>query len=339
MDQKFFQKSEYQGLRKLYQHSPRNSQQLNGFNGSDTEIVKIKKNLFLTGSTDSIAIEIHSKLYTNPETWGYLAVANSVSDLAASGTKPIGMLISAQWAQHHSGKVKDKVYKSTSNALNKFGVPLLGGDSGSSYATVLTTTILGESNLKPLNRIGISPGDVVILFGRGLGYGPALAFDYLKNSSRKNFEPLFRPRPDWQTIYTFRKYFKSSIDTSDGIYNSLVTLSELNEVSFVVALRNLKLSKEIISFKNEFEIPTQYFIESDLGDLQTCIVLDRSVYQKIKSKLPFHQMIACAEKKSVTPVRYADSVNQRGYNTLPDILEQTRFDYLKSLNRWLRQRP
>ncbi len=337
MDQKFFQKSEYQGLRKLYQHSPRNSQQLNGFNSSDTEIVKIKKNLFLASSTDSVAIEIHSKLYRHPETWGYLAVANSVSDLAASGTKPIGMLVSAQWGPAHTGIIKDKVYRSLSSALKKLGVPLLGGDSGSSHATVLTTTIIGESDLTPLNRIGIRPGDVVILFGQNLGYGPALAFDYLKNGSKRNLETLFRPSPDWRTIYTFRKYFKSSIDTSDGIYNSLVALAELNQVSFVVTLENLKLSKKVLTYKNEFKIPTPYFVESDLGDLQTCIILDSSVYKKIKSKLPFHQVIACAERKSAAPVKYNDTVNRLDYTPLPDLLEQANFDYAKTLNHWLKQ--
>ena len=283
MDHKFFEKSEYQDLQKLYHHSPKNLHQLNHFNSGDTEIVKLKEDLFLTSSTDSIAIEIHSKLYRDPETWGYMAVANSVSDLAASGTKPIGILISAQWAKAHNGVIKDQIYYAISKALQKFDVPLLGGDSGSSKATVLTTTILGQSSTKPLDRVGIKPGDIVILLGRNFGYGPALAFDYLKNSSKAKLESMFRPSPNWQTIFKFRKFFKASIDTSDGLYNSLITLAELNNVSFILEANHLKFSKIIQCYKNEFKIPIHYFIESDLGDLQTCLVLDSFIY-KINDK-------------------------------------------------------
>lgn len=336
MDKKFFEKSEYQGLEKLYRYSPRSPRQLNFFNGSDTETVRLSKDYFLVSSTDSIAVEIHSQLYQDPETWGYLAIANSVSDLAASGAKPIGILLSAQWATDHKGKTKDRVYKSISQTLKKFEVPLLGGDSGSSQATVLTTTILGESKNKPLDRMGVKPGDVVILFGHDIGYGPALAFDYLQNKSKHKLEKYFRPSPNWQTIFRFRKYFKASIDTSDGIYNSLQTLATLNSVSFLL-VKDVKLSKKIQIYKNKFNIPTEYFIESDLGDLQTCVVLDSTLYEKIKLQLPFHQVIGQAEKKSVTAIRYENDSRVNDYVALPTMLEQANFNYSIALNRWLKQ--
>lgn len=337
MNQEFFETSEYRGLRKLYQQSPRSRLQLNQFNSSDTEIVKLRKNLFLTTSIDSIAIEIHSQLYKDPETLGYLAVANSISDLAASGSKPIGLLLSAQWEPAHEGRIQAKVYTAISNALKRFEVPLLGGDSGSSHATVLTTTILGESTQPPLTRTGIRPGDVVLLFRDDLGNGPALAFDYVRNASREKLEKKFRPRPDWQSIYKFRKYFKASIDTSDGIYNSLKTLSVLNDVSFVITLDSLKLTKIANAFKDKFRIPIQYFIESDLGDLQSCIVMDNKLYRKVKLKLPFHQVIAHTYEKSANSITYLNTPKIKGYLPLPNLIEREKFNYSVALSRWMKQ--
>ena len=130
MESPFFNKSEYRGLQSLYRHSPRNDQQTNSFNFSDVESIKLHQSQYLVTSMDSIAVEIHSGLYKNPRTWGYLAIANSVSDLAASGAKPLGILISAQWKKSHEGKIKNLVYSSMAKALKKFQVPILGGDSG-----------------------------------------------------------------------------------------------------------------------------------------------------------------------------------------------------------------
>ncbi|OYZ24233.1 MAG: hypothetical protein B7Y39_02065 [Bdellovibrio sp. 28-41-41] len=332
--------NEYDGLKKLYRSSPRNPRQLNSFNTSDTEVVRIKKDLFLASSTDSLAVEIHSGLYKQPETWGYLAVANSVSDLAASGAKPIGMLISAQWKNAHSGRVKTRVYAAVSKALKTFDIPLLGGDSGSSSQTVLTTTILGQGSTRPLTRLGIKPGDLVILFGNFLGTGPALAYDYLKHQSRNKWELQFRPSPNWKVTHKFRKYFKASMDTSDGIYNSLVTLAKLNNVSFKIDLEQIKLSPKSNSYRRQHSIPMQYFIESDLGDLQSCVALDSKTYNKIRSRLPTHQILARAEKNKdqISCVKYSENHSHiANYMFLSDLLERKKFNYSLSLNLWLKQ--
>lgn len=303
-------------------------------------MVRIKKDLFLVSSTDSLAVEIHSGLYKQPETWGYLAVANSVSDLAASGAKPIGMLISAQWKKAHSGRVKNRVYAAVSKALTTFDIPLLGGDSGSSSETVLTTTILGQAPIRPLTRLGIKPGDLVILFGNFLGNGPALAYDYLKHQSRNNWERQFRPSPNWKVTYEFRKYFKASIDTSDGIYNSLLTLARLNNVSFKIDLAQIKLSSKLNSYRERHSIPMQYFIESDLGDLQTCVAVDSKIYNRIKSGLPTHQILARAEKnkEQISYVKYSENnFPLKNYVFLPDLLERKKFNYSRSLSLWMKQ--
>lgn len=339
MNSKFFEKLEYQGLKQLYKQSPRNPRQINSFNTSDTEIIQIRKDLFLVSSTDSLAVEIHSGLYKSADTWGYLSVVNSISDLAASGAKPIGVLVSTQWEKGHSKSTKDAVYRSLSQALKKFKVPLLGGDSGSSSATTITTTILGESNILPLTRKGVHSGDLMILLGSAWGYGPALAFDYLENHSKNNFEKKFRPRPDWKASHILRKYFKAAIDTSDGILNSLETLAEINNVTIEIDTASLRLPKIIQSYQQQHNIPIEYFIESDLGDLQTCLAINPKIYSKIKSKLPFHQVIARVKKRKLASkaVYYTTAVKINNFKSLPDLLEQKKLDYSSALNLWLKQ--
>ncbi len=348
MNSKFFNKLEYQGLENLYSNSPRNRFQTNRFNLSDAELIKLKNPRYLAASTDSIAIEIHSGLYKNPETWGYLAVANSVSDLAATGAKPIGMLVSAQWSLAHGVRIKNSVYKGMSEALRKFKIPLLGGDSGSSAATVLTTTIIGESQIKPLSREGIDHGDLILSFGSTFGWGPSVALDILKFGSKLGFENRFRPVPDWQTCAKFRSHFKASMDSSDGIFTALDTLAKINEVQFSIDLNAIKLKAPLRRFQKQFGIPIEYFIESDLGDLQTCVAIAGKQYDKIKHRLPHHIILAQAEKREARreidePVRYRrvssmiknNFINK--YQTLPKMLEKNGMNYKLGLKDWFKQ--
>ena len=348
MNSKFFKKLEYQGLENLYANSPRNQFQTNRFNLADAELIKLQSPRYLATSTDSVAIEIHSGLYKDPETWGYLAIANSVSDLAATGTKPIGMLVSAQWSPAHVEKTKIVVYKAMSHALRKFKVPLLGGDSGASAQTVLSTTILGESRLKPLSREGVDPGDLILSFGSSFGWGPAVALNILKFESKFKFESQFRPDPNWQTCAKFRSYFKASIDTSDGIYNALETLSKINDVQFSIDLRAIKLPAVLKQFHNKYRVPIEYFIESDLGDLQTCVAIAPTQYSKIKNKLPFHTVLATADRLSPSirqseAIQYFNSSSPKklkfigNYESLPQLVEKYSMNYKVGLRKWFHQ--
>ncbi len=348
MNSKFFNKLEYQGLENFYSNSPLNRFQTNGFNLADAELIKLNRPRYLATSTDSIAIEIHSGLYKNPETWGYLAVANSVSDLAATGAMPIGILVSAQWSSAHGIKIKNSVYKAMSTAMRKFKVPLLGGDSGASAATVLSTTIIGESQSKPLSREGIDPGDLILSFGSAFGWGPAVALDILKFDSTLGFEKRFRPVPDWQICARFRSHFKASIDSSDGVFNSLVTLAKINDVHFLIDLRSIRLPASLKRFQKKYGVPIEYFLESDLGDLQTCVAITAKHYEKIKSQLPFHIVLAQAEKRSSRigidqPIHYVRSSSfikekfLNGYQPLPQQLEKNGMNYKMGLKDWFKQ--
>lgn len=338
MNSNFFHKNEYRALESLYRHSPRNPRQMNSFNSADVETIRLGRSKYLVTSTDTIAIEIHSGLYKDPQTWGYLAVANSVSDLAASGAKPIGILVSAQWEKAHQGKIQAAVYKSLSRALTHFQVPLIGGDSGSSGKTMLTTTVFGQTFLKPLSRIGVRPGDLILTFGDFTGFGPALAFDYLKFKNRNRLENFFRPCPSWQTINKFRKYFRASIDSSDGLHTALVTLAQVNEVHFMCDLAELRLTKAIQRYQKKYNIPIEYFFESDLGDLQSCVAISPRNYDLIKHSLPFHQKIAIATlpKPENRTISYKF---QRSDKTLLNLIEKNKDNYLPGLNQWLKQFP
>ena len=272
---------EFQVLSKLLKSMPRSSLQRNSLFESDCEILEVG-NQFLAVSTDSIGEEIDLDIYRSSKLWGWMTVMNSVSDLAASGTKPLGMLISNQWKYGTSLKVQKDFFTGAQKALKLSGVPLLGGDSGNGESHCHTSTVLGLSNLRPLSRSGVKKGDILCLLGKNqTGNGPALAFKILFKLSAKSFtENYFRPVSLIKKMMKLRPLLRASIDTSDGIATSLQILSEINHVGFKTVWNEKTISKLAMKFCINQKIHPLLLWMSDLGDLQTLVAISEKNLSK-----------------------------------------------------------
>ncbi len=266
--------SEYEYLLALLKRMPRSRLQKNTLFESDCEIIKLESQ-YLAITTDSIGEEIDLKLYQSPKLWGWLTVMNSVSDLAACGSAPLGMLISNQWKYGTNLATKKQFFEGARSALKVSGVSLLGGDSGNGESHCHTSTLLGLSKHKPLLRSGIKKGDVLCLVGKNkTGNGPALALRILFRKNKNLFnEKYFKPEPSIQKMLKLKSLIHASIDTSDGIATSLQILKEINHVGFKVSWNEKSLAKEAFRFcKNENIHPLMLWM-SDLGDLQTLVAI------------------------------------------------------------------
>ncbi len=239
---------------------------------SDCEILKLRST-YLALSVDSISEEIYQKLYKDPFTWGWMTVMSSVSDLAASATEPIGLLLSSEWKFGTKLKIKSRFFKGVNAALKRSKMALLGGDSGVAAEYFFSATAVGEAGLLPLMRKPAKIGDYVCLLGRKkLGIGPALALRFLRNlSAHELAESLYRPEPNIQIMKKLRLFIRASIDTSDGLAASLNIISKLNNVGF-----QLKYSKELmhpraLQFCRRHNIHPLVLWMGDLGDYQTLV--------------------------------------------------------------------
>jgi thiamin-phosphate kinase len=276
---------EYSQIMKLTRYLPRTRFQQNDVFESDCEIVKLK-NEFLACSTDSIGEEIDIGLYLNPELWGWMTVMASASDLAASGANPIGLLLNNQWKYQTSEKEKSLFFKGVKIALQKTNIALLGGDSGSGASHCHSATVLGNSSRKPLTRIGVKPGDVVVLLGRKkLGNGPSLAYRFLFQKPKSFFdEKYFRPIPHVKLMTHIRPLVKAAIDTSDGLGVSLQILRELNHVGFHLQWSPDLASSKALSFCKKANLHPLMLAMGDHGDYQTLLVIDEKHLTRLKKQ-------------------------------------------------------
>jgi thiamine-monophosphate kinase len=91
---------------------------------------------------------------------GFRAAAVNLSDLAASGAEPEGLIVTLAISAETGLDDVLELYQ----GLGDSGVPVLGGDTSASDRLVLSVTALGRSERVP-GRGGAKPGDVLVLTG------------------------------------------------------------------------------------------------------------------------------------------------------------------------------
>jgi thiamine-monophosphate kinase len=115
----------------------------------------------LVVTQDALVEDVH---FTFPAiSWrdlGWRAAAVNLSDLAASGAEPLGLLVTL--ALPASTSVDDvlALYEGISEA----GAPVAGGDTTAGPAVVVSVTALGRSDRVP-GRSGARPGDTLVVTG------------------------------------------------------------------------------------------------------------------------------------------------------------------------------
>jgi len=215
-------------LTKKFKRSP---YQLNGVQQSDAEILLLPNGLnnYIALTTDSIVEEIELGLYDDPYLIGWMIVMVNMSDLAAVGASPLGILISEILPANFPKESLMKMQDGINDACKICNTFVLGGDTNYGRELQLTGTALGIVKKKPLSRVGCNPGD--LLYSSGvLGNGNAYALTKLinKNTLKHNYRPRARIKEGEQLL----DFANSCMDTSDGVIATLDQLMRLNNVGF-----------------------------------------------------------------------------------------------------------
>src|SRR5712691_7123570 len=115
----------------------------------------------LVATQDALVEGVHFRL--DWLTWrdlGWRAAAVNLSDLAASGAEPDGLVVTL--AAPPETRVADvmELYE----GMAETGVPVVGGDTTAAPKLVLSVTAIGRSQRVP-GRAGARPGDLLVVTG------------------------------------------------------------------------------------------------------------------------------------------------------------------------------
>ncbi|MFO7618130.1 MAG: thiamine-phosphate kinase [Thermoplasmata archaeon] len=204
--------------------------------GDDSAILDIGFNYLLL-TTDMITRSTHIPEGARPEDIGWYAAAVNLSDIAAMGGEPLGMLFALGLPPDTDSEWLDALTDGIQECCSAHGAPVLGGDTKENPEMTISGTAIGKVRKdRILRRNGARPGDVLAMTG-ALGRG--LAWE--KQKSRA--ESLLRviPRLDVGKALAASDAATSCIDMSDGLSSSLHILSRASNVGFILGAASLPL--------------------------------------------------------------------------------------------------
>lgn len=214
-------------LARGFARSPR---QVNALHESDAELVRLPgMDALLAVTVDAIEEEIELGLYADPFLIGWMAVTVAVSDLAAVGADPLGVLVVEALPPDLEDTARDQLQQGIEAACTAYDAPVLGGDTNSASPLHVAGVAVG---LVPsdafLTRLGARPGHALCTTGP-LGSGSAFAA--LRRLGRTpSFS--FRPCARLDAGRRLRGRAACCMDTSDGALATIDQLMRLNDVGF-----------------------------------------------------------------------------------------------------------
>ncbi len=259
------------GLISGFERSP---DQLNKSHESDAEIVQVGE-LKLAFTTDSISEEISTGLYDDPYLMGWMIVTVNISDLAAVGAKPIGILISEIIPNNFNQEKLEQLQKGISDACKAYNTFVLGGDTNEGKNLILAGTAIGIiNNENTLSRVGCKPGNILYSSGK-LGSGNAYAISQL--ISKTNTPIYFQPEARIKLSSIINKYATACMDTSDGLIAALDQLMRLNEVGFELAEDLDKIiDADSLNFVKKLNIPAWLLFAGQHGEFELIFTIPKT---------------------------------------------------------------
>ena len=318
----------------VFERSP---MQLNKPHESDAEIIQLNYISKLAVTTDSISEEISTGLYDDPYLIGWMIVTVNMSDLAAVGASPSGILISEIIPKNFSDEKVSELQRGISDACRAYNTFVLGGDTNEGEKLVLTGTAIGIiQQEKNISRIGYKPGNILFSTGK-LGTGNAFAISKLiaQNNSSIDYKPFAQLR--YSSIIS--KYASCCMDTSDGLIATLDQLMRLNDAGFELNSDWKKaINNNALNYVKNLNIPGWLLLAGQHGEFELIFTIPKKFKKSfLKEALlnrfePIELGVVIPEKEIRIPL-YDKSVqiNTKLIRNLPYEIKGDVKRYLKSL--------
>jgi len=221
------------------------SEILGGVENDDCAVIDAGSR-FLVATTDMLHKQTDFPEIMTPWQMGWMSVAVNLSDIAAMGAEPAGVLIAAGLPPEADPYFIDELFSGFGDCARFYGTKILGGDTDAHQELTITGSALGfvEKDLV-LRRSGAKPGDLLCTTGHLGGAGGGLWA--WKNGDLQNefIEKLLEPEPRLKEGRALAKSraVTAMMDNSDGLALSLSDLSEVSQVGFVVDEAALPLAE------------------------------------------------------------------------------------------------
>lgn len=217
----------------------------------DTAVIELgTETLILTH--DMMAEGVHWRSNADPADVAWKLVASNLSDLAAKGARPLGVLLGFmlgedEWDRKFAAGLED--------VLSRYNVALLGGDTVANRGDkrALGLTAIGAATCQPVpSRGGAQVGDLLYVTGT---LGDALAGFELIDAGFDEVGPLAnaynRPEPRLAEGQALAPVVHAMMDISDGLLLDAERMASASKVGISIDLASIPLSSPYLSYRGD----------------------------------------------------------------------------------------
>ena len=198
---------------------------------------------------DMLVEGVHFLAADPPEDVAWKLVAVNLSDLAAKGARPLGVLVgyslapAATWDAAFVEGLRD--------ALQAFGTPLLGGDTVSAppgAGRSFGLTAIGEAPAGAPARSGARPGDRLWVSGTigDAGAGLRIALGELAGDAAL-LRRYRRPEPRLALGQALAPLVTAMMDVSDGLLIDAARMAQASALALAIELDRVPLSEALLA--------------------------------------------------------------------------------------------
>ncbi|MFB5620417.1 MAG: thiamine-phosphate kinase, partial [Nitrosopumilus sp.] len=203
----------------------------------DVEIFNLGKNK-IVAKTDTLveSTDIPSKMRLSDA--ARKSIVACVSDFAAKGVKPKYGMISVNLPKTISRSKINEIVLGFKKACREFDISIIGGDTNGGKEIVFNVCLFGITD-KIVTRKNSKKGDLIFVTGP-FGYtsaGLTMLLDKKKGNKtfvQKAIKSVINPNPRLSFGIKNKKYFSSSMDSSDGLSTTLNEMSKQSKNKFII---------------------------------------------------------------------------------------------------------
>lgn len=282
---------------------------------------------YLLLTTDMITKTTHLPKNSTPWQIGWHIIAINLSDIAAKGGKPLGVLVSLGLSKEYSISFLEELTKGMKDCCDTYNTKIIGGDTKENENLTLSGTAIGIVAKKEfMPRYGTQAGDFVAVTG-SLGKA-ASGYYSLKNGNLENekncIKSLLEIKPKIMEGRALAKTgaITSCMDISDGLASSIFQLSKINNIGFEIDFNKIPVSRDAEKISRVNKIELEELILYFGGDYELLMTINPSNVEKaffameeIKGKLTIIGKVTERENFLFKKNHY-ERLENRGYEHL-----------------------
>jgi thiamine-monophosphate kinase len=225
------------------------------FDSEDVEVFNLGKNKIIA-KTDTLvqSTDIPSKMGLSDA--ARKSIVACVSDFASKGVKPDYGMISINLPNTVSRSKINQIVSGFRKASKEFNISILGGDTNEGKEIVFNVCLFGIVD-KIVTRKDSKKGDLIFVTGP-FGY-TAAGLNMILGKKRgktefvkKAINSVVKPKPRLNFGIKNKKYFSSSMDSSDGLSTTLNEMSKQSKNKFIIT--KIPALKDLENFVKSYKL-------------------------------------------------------------------------------------